>query len=129
VAFLPDSYVEVNGVARMSRALHAFARRHGYPFLCIHAGRVLRVALAPEGGELELPRSRIAIPLEPDLRCDLLVWRHTHRVLRVLRDFQPDLIHITGPNDVGQLGAWAAWHLGVPLIASWVGARSSSRES
>src|SRR6185369_10026102 len=30
-----------------------------------------------------------------------------------------ELIHITGPSDVGILGAYLAWELGVPLVASW----------
>lgn len=119
VAFLPDSYMEVNGVARTSCALHAFARRRAYPFLCIYGGARPPRVHTVEADEVELGRSRVCIRLDGDLACDLLMWRHARSVLRALRVFRPDVIHITGPNDVGQLGAWAAWRLGVPLVASW----------
>jgi phosphatidylinositol alpha 1,6-mannosyltransferase len=36
-----------------------------------------------------------------------------------LRDFQPDIVHITGPSELGMLGAWLAHDLGIPLVASW----------
>ncbi|MGI8849739.1 MAG: glycosyltransferase, partial [Pyrinomonadaceae bacterium] len=38
VAFFPDSFLEVNGVAMTSRRLVGFAKENGYPFLCVHAG-------------------------------------------------------------------------------------------
>jgi glycosyltransferase involved in cell wall biosynthesis len=37
----------------------------------------------------------------------------------MLERFQPDLIHITGPSELGMLGAGLAHHLNVPLAASW----------
>ena len=36
-----------------------------------------------------------------------------------LREFQPDLIHITGPGDVSILGLWAASLVGAPAMAAW----------
>jgi glycosyltransferase involved in cell wall biosynthesis len=36
-----------------------------------------------------------------------------------LQSFAPDVIHVTGPNDMGQLGAWLAHRLGIPLVVSW----------
>ena len=45
--------------------------------------------------------------------------RHIRLIGEVLKRFQPDLIHITGPSDVGILGAWLAHHNGLPLAASW----------
>ena len=38
VAYLPDSFHEVNGVAHTSRNFFAYARQHDLPFLCIRAG-------------------------------------------------------------------------------------------
>jgi phosphatidylinositol alpha 1,6-mannosyltransferase len=130
VAFMPDCYEEVNGLALTSRALHRFARSRGLPLLCVRAtarrpapGHGERMATPPAppllGDELVLPRSRLAIALETDLSYDLLFWRHVRRILRALRAFRPDVVHVTGVNDVGQVGAWAAWRLGVPLVASW----------
>ena len=37
----------------------------------------------------------------------------------VLERFKPDVIHITGPSEVGMLGAGLARAIGVPLAASW----------
>ena len=33
--------------------------------------------------------------------------------------FEPDVIHITGPSELGMFGAYFAWEMGVPLAASW----------
>jgi glycosyltransferase involved in cell wall biosynthesis len=68
---------------------------------------------------LELPRSRFSFPIEKDLRFDLAYWRHLPRILADTRRFRPDIIHITGPSELGFLGAWIAHHLRVPLVASW----------
>ncbi|GAC1357972.1 MAG: glycosyltransferase family 1 protein [Acidobacteriaceae bacterium] len=118
VAFFPDSFHEVNGVAHTSRNFTDYARRRGLPFLCVRAG-----AAAPQQtGELstlELPRSNAAIRMEKDLQFDPLFFRHAPRIERALREFRPDLIHITGPSELGIFGAYFAWRLGLPLAASW----------
>ena len=38
VAFFPDSYHEIDGVANTSRHFETFARQRGLPFLVVHAG-------------------------------------------------------------------------------------------
>jgi len=45
--------------------------------------------------------------------------RHYPRILQLVRDFNPNVIHITGPSDVGILGALVAHNLSVTLAASW----------
>jgi glycosyltransferase involved in cell wall biosynthesis len=120
VAFFPDSFHEVNGVAHTSRNFEAFARRHGMPFLCVRAGN--REEFLEREGELwtlELPRSRLAIGLERDLSFDPVFTRHRDRIERVLHQFRPDLIHITGPSELGFFGAYFAWKMNLPLVASW----------
>ncbi len=124
VAFLPDSFHEVNGVAHTARNFTAYAQRSGLPFLCI------RAALPGTRGEpvqraegsvttLDLPRSRAAIGLEKDLSFDPFFLRHARVIELALRAFKPDVIHITGPSELGIFGAYFAWKLGVPLAASW----------
>ena len=57
VAYFPDSFHEVNGVAHTSRHFEAFARRRNLPFLCVRAGDRAQTIL--EDGNvwtLELPR-------------------------------------------------------------------------
>ena len=36
-----------------------------------------------------------------------------------MRSFQPDVVQITGPSEVGTLGAYVAYRMGIPLAASW----------
>jgi glycosyltransferase involved in cell wall biosynthesis len=45
--------------------------------------------------------------------------RYIPLIGEVLERFKPDLIHITGPSEVGMLGAGLAHHFGLPLAASW----------
>ncbi len=120
VAYFPDSFHEVNGVAHTSRHFEAFARRQGRPFLCVRAGN-RAPAFIEEGNvwTLELPRGFLSFALEKDLRFDPVYLRHLPLIDDVLRRFQPDLIHVTGPSELGMLGAWLARRRGVPLAASW----------
>ena len=120
VAYFPDSFHEVNGVAHTSRHFEAFARRRNLPFLCVRAGDRTQAIL--EDGNvwtLELPRGFLSFALEKDLRFDPAFLRHIPLIGEVLERFKPDLIHITGPSEVGMLGASLAGYLGVPLAASW----------
>lgn len=120
VAYFPDSFHEVNGVAHTSRHFEAFARRKNLPFLCIRAGERAE-AFVREGNvwSLELPRGIFSFALEKDLRFDPAFPRHIPIIGEVLDRFQPDLIHITGPSEVGMLGAGLAYHRDLPLAASW----------
>jgi phosphatidylinositol alpha 1,6-mannosyltransferase len=120
VAYFPDSFHEVNGVAHTSRHFEAFARRRNLPFLCVRAGHRPRALIQEDNvWTLELPRSFLSIPLEKDLRLDPAFLRHAPLIADTLEQFQPDLIHITGPSEVGLLGAYLAHRMHVPLAASW----------
>src|ERR1700686_1560445 len=120
VAYFPDSFHEVNGVAHTSRNFVAYAARKGLPFLCVRAGeRAESLGPSAELRELELARSRTAIRLEKDLEFDAIFWRHYDQIEWELKRFQPDVIHITGPSELGIFGALFAWKMGVPLAASW----------
>jgi phosphatidylinositol alpha 1,6-mannosyltransferase len=119
VAFFTDSFHEVNGVALTSRQFEAFARRRRLPFLSVHCGAVESFSHEEPVWTLDLRRSRAAFGLDRDLSCDPTLIRHRKRVARVLTQFRPDVIHITGPGDVGTLGAWLAHSLRIPLAASW----------
>jgi len=119
VAFFPDSFLEVNGVAMTSKRLIGYAKRHGYPYLCIHAGKKTETTTDGSVKYLSLKRSPVAFPMDEDLKYDPLFQRHTNRVLRELMDFKPDVMHITGLNDVSIVGAYLAWKLQIPLVGSW----------
>jgi Glycosyltransferase len=120
VAYFPDSFHEVNGVAHTSRHFETFARRRNLPFLCVRAGNRTK-PFAEEGNlqTLELPRGILSFALEKDLRFDPAFPRHIPLVWETLERFKPDIIHITGPSEVGMVGACLAYQLGVPLAASW----------
>jgi phosphatidylinositol alpha 1,6-mannosyltransferase len=120
VAYFPDSFHEVNGVAHTSRHFEAFARRRNLPFLCVRAGD-REESLIEDGNvwTLELPRGLLSFALEKDLRFDPGFVRHIPLIENVLARFRPDVIHITGPSDLGMLGAGLANQMRLPLAASW----------
>ncbi|MGH9631442.1 MAG: glycosyltransferase, partial [Bryobacteraceae bacterium] len=119
VAFFADSFHEVNGVALTSRQFEAFARSRQLPFLSVHAGPETKSESEGSVSTLELQRGGTAFPIETDLFFDPLLWRYKQRVIQALDAFKPDLIHVTGPNDLGMLGSYIAHNLKVPLVASW----------
>lgn len=124
VAFFPDSFHEVNGVAHTARNFTAYAKRHHLPMLCIRAGAPgIRgnANLNTEGSvtEVDLPRSAFSIAMEKDLSFDPTFVRYAVTIRRELDRFCPDLIHITGPSELGIFGAYFAWRRNIPLAASW----------
>ncbi len=121
VAFFSDSFHEVNGVALTSRQFEAFARRRQLPFFSVHAGTSTHVEHDGTVTIFELQRGAAAFSLESDseLSFDLLLFRYRGELLEALRQFQPELLHVTGPGDMGMLGAWMAYELRIPLVASW----------
>ena len=120
VAYFPDSFHEVNGVAHTSRHFEDYARRRNLPFLCVRAGE-RTPALVREGNlwTLELPRGALSFALEQDLSFDPAYLRHLPVISEVLDEFAPTQIHITGPSELGMLGAAVAAHHQLPLAASW----------
>ena len=119
VAFFTDSFHEANGVALTSRQFDEFARSRGFPFFSVHAGPVTKHTRDGSYESYELANSRATLRLEHDLFFDIPFVRHRRRVAEALREFRPDLVHVTGPGHLGLLGALAAHDLGVPLVASW----------
>jgi phosphatidylinositol alpha 1,6-mannosyltransferase len=119
VALFTDSFYETNGVARVSAEFAAFAERSNFPFFCVRAGPENATGRKGSVRSMDLKRSLASFPLDKDLDCDLLLNRYRNRLIRAMTEFQPDLIHITGPGDLGVLGFWVAHVLGVPLVASW----------
>lgn len=64
-------------------------------------------------------RGPVGFPLDKMHDFDLMFWRHYSQIENEVRAFAPDFLHITGPSDVGQLGALVAHRLQIPLAASW----------
>jgi glycosyltransferase involved in cell wall biosynthesis len=119
VALFPDSFDEVNGVANTCRHFVAYAQRHGLPMLLVSASEQNGVTEDGSVVRLGLQRGSLSFALEKDLRFDLALFRYYRRVIAALREFNPDVVHVTGPSDIGMLGVAAAHNLGIPVAASW----------
>lgn len=110
----------MNGVALTSRQLDAFARRRGYPFFSAHVGPETRTWTEAQHTTFEIERSRWLMRLDADMFFDFrVVFSMLGPARRALKQFRPDLIHITGPGDLGILGLTLSRQLKVPLVASW----------
>jgi glycosyltransferase involved in cell wall biosynthesis len=87
--------------------------------LCVHA--------APQTEKIEercltrlgLKRTKLGFGIESDQRFDMLWLRHAKAAIETVQSFDADLVHITGPSDVGQLGAYVAHRLRLPAVLSW----------
>jgi len=96
-----------------------FVKQRGYPFVCVHAGPETGVRDEGSVRFISLKRSPLAIPMDHSLRYDPLFQRHAGFVRRELEKFKPDVIHITGLNDISIIGAYLAWKMDVALVGSW----------
>jgi len=119
VALFCETFHEINGVALTARQLVSYAQRHGHPFLAIHGG--LHPGSWDEGSvrRMELKRAWLSVGIERDLQYDLFFWRYLDRIRKEVLAFRPDMIHITSPGELGQLGAYLCHSLKIPLVASW----------
>ncbi|MEO8573584.1 MAG: glycosyltransferase [Pyrinomonadaceae bacterium] len=119
VAYFPDSFLEVNGVAMTSNRLVRFVKRRELPFINVHAGPTTEVVQDGEFTSLSLKRSVASFTMDEGLRYDPFFQRHAPFVHRELEKFRPNVFHITGLNDVSILGAYLAWKMDVAIVASW----------
>ena len=71
---------------------------------------------------VEVAKSALSIPLDLGLRFDLLVFRQADWLRAQFNAFHPDIVHITGPGDIGMVCARLSHTLRVPkppLVAAW----------
>ncbi len=119
IALFSDSFHEVNGVALTYRQLDAFVRRRGIPFFNVHAGPQTKTWSDGPVTTYELRRGWALFRVEADLEMDPLILRYRRQLRAALEEFKPDIIHITGPSDLGFAGAYLAKQMGVPMTAGW----------
>ncbi len=119
VALFADTFHEINGAANILRRLTAYAKEHNRPFLCVRAGAETRFWREGSLEILELKRSRASVTLNEDLQYDPFLWRYHNLIRRKLKDFEPDVLHLTGVNDISLLGFVFAHFKHLPAVASW----------
>jgi phosphatidylinositol alpha 1,6-mannosyltransferase len=119
VALFCETYHEINGVALTARQLVAYAKRHDLPLLAIHGGKNPGKHDNGSVRRVELKRAWASMAIESDLEYDFFFWRYAKRIRNELQEFQPDVIHITSPGELGQLGVYLSRKLRIPLVASW----------
>ena len=119
VALFPCTYREIDGVASTSRQFAEFARERGYPFLLVHAGPTDEVVVDGSLTRIQLKRGPATFPLDGHHEFDLLFLRHYAKVVQHVREFNPNIIHLTGPSDVGILATFIAYKLRISTAASW----------
>ncbi len=106
-------------MATLSRHLAAFAKANGYPLLVVRGGESAGLTRDGSVETLVLKRGAAAFPLDKSLYFDPLLSRHKQLVIDQIHAFKPDLLHITGPGDLGFMGALVAHVLHLPWVASW----------
>lgn len=119
IALFADTFLEVDGAAMTLRRLVDYARERDLPLLCIHAGP--RSEIRDDGSIrfLSIQRSKLAIPMDHDLKFDPLFLKHYSFVRREIERFEPDVLHITGLNDISIIGALLGWRTQTPMVGSW----------
>jgi phosphatidylinositol alpha 1,6-mannosyltransferase len=85
----------------------------------VHGGR--QPGEREEGSvrRIELKRAWLSLGIEQDLQYDFFFWRYLRQIRKEMLAFQPDLIHITSPGELGQIGVYLSRSLNIPLVASW----------
>lgn len=119
LAYFPDSFLEINGVAMTSKRFMQYAKEREFPVLCVHAGKRNETYKDGSITYLSLKRSPFSFDLDEELAYDPFFQRHAGRLRKALLQFQPDIVHITGLNDVSILGNYLAWKMQLPLLGSW----------
>lgn len=119
VALFADTFFETNGAANFLRRLVEFAKTKNYEFLCVRSGT--RTEFYREGSVsfLDLKRGRASIPLDGKLKFDPLLWQHKKLVKETFQNFAPNVVHITGLNDISQFGYYLAHFKKIPAVATW----------
>ena len=119
VALFADTFHETNGAANFLRRLVNYAKEKNYEFLCVRSGEKTGFYRDGSVSFLDLKRGRASIPLDGALRFDPFLWQHKRLVSETLKDFAPQIIHVTGLNDISQFGYYFAHFKKIPAVATW----------
>jgi phosphatidylinositol alpha 1,6-mannosyltransferase len=111
VAIVAETFLpEINGVTNSVRRVVEHLRRGGH--------KVLVIAPAPgpcRYGDVDVERvAGLTLPFYPSLSVGV---SRRDRMIAVLRNFDPDVVHLAAPFVLGACGIHAARALGIPSIA------------
>ena len=98
VALFPDCYHEIDGVANTARHFEAFALHHELPFLTVHGGAEAGTQRTGSVWRITHRRGPLGFALDKKHDFDVAFWRYLTPVENAVREFDPDIIHITGPK-------------------------------
>ena len=119
VLFAESSLIHMNGVTHslIQVLRHLEANGHETRVIAPRAGRSANgrdeASVGPHGSELSLLRS-VGLPSYPEVR---LTFARAASLSAMLRDFNPDVVHLASPFVLGWQGLRAADHLGIPTVA------------
>lgn len=68
---------------------------------------------------MQLKRGPARIGLDANLDYDPFLLRYANTVLTEVKAFGAELIHATGPGDMGTIALYVSWRLRIPLVLSW----------
>ena len=119
VALFADTFHETNGAANFLRRLVDHAKAKNYDFLCVRSGEETGFYKDGSVSFLDLKRGKGSIPLDGALKFDPFLWKHKKLVNQTLQNFAPNVIHITGLNDISQFGYYFAHFKKIPAAATW----------
>jgi glycosyltransferase involved in cell wall biosynthesis len=89
------------------------------PLLSIHCGPKNEKTSDGVVSIVQLRRGPACVSLDANLDYDVFLSRYTSRIAKEIRDFGAEVIHLTGPGDMGAVGFYLAWLLNLPLVISW----------
>lgn len=119
VAFFSDIFYEVNGAALTSREFVEYGKRNGFPVLTLHPHTETRLFDDGSARYVELQRSLATVPVETDFGFDTLMWRYKRLIEKELDKFQPDIMHVVSPGDLGLLSIVIARRRKLPIILGY----------
>lgn len=114
VLFAESSLIHMNGVTHslLQVLRHLEANGHETRVIAPRASRT-EEAIGPHGSELSLLRS-VGMPSYPEVR---LTFARAASLSMMLRNVNPDVVHLASPFVLGWQGLRAADHLGIPTVA------------
>jgi glycosyltransferase involved in cell wall biosynthesis len=99
--------------------LENFAKVENIPFLSIHCGPSRKTVNEGNVAVMELKRGFGAFALDTNLKYDPFLLRYAEDTLDTVHRFGAQIVHITGPGDMGCLGLYVASKLKLPIAMSW----------